>query len=274
MQKNDIEKIEVDLLLEGIYRRFGYDFRHYAKASITRRVRKLLQKSGCREISEMIPRLLHDASFVENILHDFSIPVTEMFRDPKFFRTIREIIVPYLKTCPFIKVWHAGCATGEEVYSLAILLTEEGLYERTIIFATDFNNEALKKAKEGIYSVEQVKKFTENYQQAGGLYSFSEYYHADYGSIIVNQSLKENITFANHNLVVDNVFSESHLILCRNVLIYFDRTLQDRVLSLFAESLMPNGFLCLGSKESLLFSEVISKFKVIDEREKVYQKIL
>jgi len=272
VQKSDIEKIEIELLLESIYQRFGYDFRHYAKASINRRIDNLLKKSGYSEISELIPRLLHDASFLEKILHHFSIPVTEMFRDPNFFCRLREIIIPYLKKQPFIKIWHAGCATGEEVYSLAILLQEENIYQRSTIFATDFNEDALKTAQKGIYSLEHIKKFTHNYQQAGGLRCFSDYYHARYGAVIIHQALKDQITFAHHNLVTDSMFSEMHLILCRNVLIYFDKILQERVFNLFKDSLFPEGFLCLGNKESLLFSEVINYFQVVDEKQKIYQK--
>ena len=272
MHKGDIEKIEIELLLESIYQRFGYDFRHYAKASISRRVHNLLKKSGYGEISELIPRLLHDASFLDKIVHHFSIPVTEMFRDPHFFCRLREIIIPYLKKQSFIKIWHAGCATGEEVYSLAILLQEENIYQRSIIFATDFNPEALKSAKAGIYSLEHIKKFTQNYQKAGGLYCFSDYYHAHYDAVIINQTLKDQITFAHHNLVTDSMFSEMHLILCRNVMIYFDKNLQERVFNLFKDSLFPQGFLCLGNKESLLFSKAREQFTVIDEQEKIYQK--
>lgn len=272
MNKTEVEEIEIDLLLEALFRRYGYDFRHYAKASITRRIRHLLEKSGRSRISEMIPELLYDKSFFEKIVYDFSITVTEMFRDPGFYRAIREKVIPYLKTYPFIKIWHAGCATGEEVYSIAIVLKEEGLYDRATIFATDFNNAALAKGKEGIYSLENIKQYTLNYQDAGGTSSFSEYYHAQYDSVIMDQSLKKNITFANHNLVTDNTFSEMHLILCRNVLIYFNKTLQDRVLRLFHDSLIHGGFLCLGTKESRRFSDVTGDYKRIDNKQKIYQK--
>jgi chemotaxis protein methyltransferase CheR len=272
MNHNEIEKIETDLFIEAVYRRYGYDFRHYAKASVRRRVRGLLQKTGYRRISEMIPKLLYDESFFESLLYDFSVTVTEMFRDPEFFQALREKVIPYLKTYPFIKIWHAGCATGEEVYSLAILLTEEELYDRATIFATDFNEIALKEAKDGIYPIENIKNFTFNYQQGGGRESFSKYYHARYESVIMDKSLKRKITFANHNLVTDGVFGEMHLILCRNVLIYFDKVLQDRVFHLFNDSLIRKGFLCLGTKESLQFSEVAQHFKSVDEKTKIYQK--
>jgi chemotaxis protein methyltransferase CheR len=271
-RKEDIEKIEIDLFLEALFQRYGYDFRHYAEASVRRRVRHLLAKSGYSRICDMIPRLLYDEAFSHMAIHDFSITVTEMFRDPRFYCSIRQSVVPYLKTYPFIKIWHAGCATGEEVYSLAILLEEEGLYERATIFATDLNEAVLEKAKEGIYALKDIRQYTTNYQKAGGTRPFADYYHAQYESAIMNQSLKRNVTFASHNLVTDGVFGEMHLIFCRNVLIYFDKTLQNRVLGLFAESLNYGGFLCLGSKETLQFSSVAEHFKVIDERDKIYQK--
>jgi chemotaxis protein methyltransferase CheR len=272
MNKTKIEEIEIDLLLEALFRLYGYDFRHYSKASITRRIRHLLGKTGLGRVSEMIPELLNDKSFLEKLVYDFSITVTEMFRDPGFYRAVREQVVPYLKTYPFVKIWHAGCATGQEVYSMAIVLKEEGLYDRATIFATDFNNLALEKAKEGIYSLGDIKQYTLNYQDAGGTSSFSKYYHAQYDSVIMDQSLKKNITFANHNLVTDGTFGEMHLILCRNVLIYFTKTLQDRVLGLFDDSLVHGGFLCLGTKESIRFSDVAEAYETIDSKAKVYQK--
>ncbi|OQY58480.1 MAG: chemotaxis protein CheR [Desulfobacteraceae bacterium 4572_88] len=272
MKENEIEKIEVDLFVEAIFQRYGYDFKHYAKASVRRRTRNLLQKTGYSRISEMIPKLLYDESFFQSLVCDFSITVTEMFRDPDFFMGLRKKVIPYLKTYPFVKIWHAGCATGEEVYSLAIVLKEEGLYDRATIFATDFNDTALKKAKDGIYPIENIRHYTANYQKAGSTESFSKYYHAEYESAIMDQALKERITFANHNLATDGVFGEMHLILCRNVLIYFDKTLQNRVFDLFSNSLIHKGFLCIGSKESLQFSEVCEHFSVADEKQKIYQK--
>jgi chemotaxis protein methyltransferase CheR len=215
---------------------------------------------------------MYDETFAQNAIYDFSITVTEMFRDPNFYCSFRKNVVPYLKTYPFIKVWHAGCATGEEVYSLAIVLQEEGLYERATIFATDFNEPVLEKAREGIYALKDIRQYTTNYQQAGGSRSFADYYHAQYESAIMDQSLKKNITFASHNLVTDGVFGEMHLIFCRNVLIYFDKTLQNRVLNLFNESLNHGSFLCLGTKETLEFSQVVDSFKTIDGRARIYQK--
>jgi len=272
MQADDIEKIELELFLEAIYQRYGYDFRHYARASAHRRARHILTKSGRESLSDLIPLLLRDEEFAQKVVHDFSITVTEMFRDPDFYCAVRQTVTPYLQTYPFIKIWVAGCATGEEVYSLAILLKEEGLYDRATIYATDFNETALKKAAEGIYPLKDVQQYTGNYQKSGGMCSFSDYYHAEYNSAIINASLKANITFANHNLVTDSVFSDVQVIFCRNVLIYFDRTLQNWVLNTFANSLSRGGFLCLGTKETLEFSSVFDQFKTVILDQRIYQK--
>ena len=228
MDDQRIEKIEIDLLLDALYRRYGYDFRNYARASIRRRIRHFLAKSDRQQVSELIPSVLHDEAFARTAIHDFSITVTEMFRDPDFYCAVRKRVLPYLRTYPFFKVWVAGCATGEEVYSLAILLSEEGLYERATLFGTDFNDGALEKAREGIFALKDIQQYTANYQRTCGKHSFADYYHAQYRSAIMDQGLKANVTFANHNLVTDGVFSEMQLIFCRNVLIYFDRTLQNR----------------------------------------------
>jgi len=268
----DTEKIEIDLLLEAIFRKYGYDFRNYARASIERRIRQFLPKSGCRSILEMVEKLLRDKPFFSRMVRDFSITVTEMFRDPHVYARLRQNIIPLLGTHPFIKIWHAGCASGEEAYSLAIILKEEGLYDRSTLFVTDFNDEALEKAKHGIYPIDRIKDATRNYIAGGGKTSFSEYYQAHYNSIAIDGALRKNMTFANYNLVTDGVFGEMQLILCRNVLIYFDRELQNRVLELFTESLCRGGFLCLGTKESLLFSSVCDQFDVVDDKAKIYKK--
>lgn len=272
MDSEEIEKVEIELFLEALYRRYGYDFRHYARASVRRRARHILAKSGKQRLSELIPLLLHDEEFAGKAVYDFSITVTEMFRDPDFYRAVRNIVAPYLKTYPFVKVWVAGCATGEEVYSLAILLQEEGVYNRVKLYATDFNDLALRKAADGIYPLKDVQQYTSNYQKAGGTRSFSDYYHAEYNSAIMNQTLKANVVFSNHNLVTDSGFGEAQVIFCRNVLIYFDRSLQNWVLNSFAESLSRGGFLCLGSKETLEFSAVHDQFKVVDAEQRIYQK--
>lgn len=272
MQQNDIEKVELELFLEAIYQRYGYDFRHYARASAHRRARHILTKSGHKTLSDLIPILLYNEEFAHRVIHDFSITVTEMFRDPDFYHALRDKVTPYLQTYPFIKIWVAGCATGEEVYSLAILLKEEGLYDRATIYATDFNEIALQKAADGIYPLKDVQQYTGNYQRSGGARSFSEYYHAEYDSAIMDASLKSNVTFANHNLVTDGVFSEVQVVLCRNVLIYFDRTLQNWALTTLSNSLSRGGFLCLGTKETLEFSSVFDQFKVIIFEQRIYQK--
>ena len=270
---NEIEELEIDLLLEAIQRRYGYDFRDYARASVRRKVRAIAATVGVAQISELVPRLLHDPQLFAGVVGTFATPVTEMFRDPPFFRYLRETIVPYLKTWPYVRIWVAGCATGEEVYSLAILLKEEGIYERCTLFATDFIDASLRRAQAGIYPLRNMKTNITNYQQAGGCSHFSDYYHADYDAVIMDASLRENITFANHNLVTDGVFSEVHLVLCRNVLIYFNSTLQKRVLTLFHDSLLRGGFLALGSKESLRQHEFKGKFQEMETAWKVYRKL-
>jgi chemotaxis protein methyltransferase CheR len=268
----NIEPIEIDLFLEAVYRAFGYDFRSYARASIERRTRLLLSTSGCNTVSEMIGKVLRDKEFFNSMVQHFSISVTEMFRDPFVYRTIRKEVVPVLRTWPHVKIWHAGCATGEEVCSLAIVLKEEGLYDRIAIFATDFNDASLRQAKAGIYGIGNLQAATRNYQKAGGRDSFADYYHARYDAVAVDGSLRERITFANHNLVTDNVFGEMHLIFCRNVLIYFNRELQNRALQMFTESLVHGGFLCLGAREDLHFSEVNTLYEAVDRRARIYKK--
>lgn len=272
MGNNDIEKIEIDLLLEAIFQRYGYDFRSYARASIERRIRQFMLRTNCKSISEMIPKLLQDNDFFSQMARYFSITVTEMFRDPQVFQTIREQVVPLLKTWPHFKIWHAGCATGEEVYSLAIILKEEGIYNRATIYATDFNDDSLDAAREGIYDIRNLKEATKNYQTAGGKTSLSDYYHSKYNSAIMDKSLKERITFANHNLAVDEAFGEMHLIFCRNVLIYFNRELQNRVLNIFTNSIVNGGILCLGTKESIQFTDVNKMYSVLDGKSKIYKK--
>lgn len=274
MNEDDIETIQMTLLLQAIHLRYGYDFKNYAQASLKRRIRDFANRSNYANLSDMITPLIHDADFGIKLIHALSITVSEMFRDPEFFRALREEVIPYLKTYPFIRIWHAGCSTGEEVYSLAILLQEEGIYDRTTIFATDFNTIALDKAKEGIFTLESMKGYTENYRLSGGKDVFAHYYQSGYDAAIMDSALKKNITFANHNLVTDGVFSEVHLVLCRNVMIYFDKTLQNRVLKLFQDSLIHGGVLALGSKETLQFTPFENTFKVRNKKWKIYQKKL
>lgn len=268
----DPQSIEINLLLEGIFQRYGYDFRDYGKAHAKRRILHRMAMAGFNSVSELQHRVLHDESFFHVMLQDLSINTTEMFRDPDFFQSIREQVIPVLKTYPFIKVWHAGCSTGEEVYSMVILLKEEGLLNRTQVYATDFNPAVLQKAREAIYSAAQMKEYTRNYIKSGGKNSFSDYYNARYDSAILNKALKENIVFADHNLVTDSVFGEMNLVMCRNTLIYFNKNLQDRVVGLFRDSLVPGGFLCLGSKESITFSPHKDVFEPIVPRWKIFRK--
>lgn len=264
--------IEIELLLDAINMKYGYDFKGYSRAHIKRRVIRRLSLSGLSSILELAHKVIYDRAYFDNVLLDFSINVTEMFRDPVFYKKFRQEVVPILKTYPFIRVWHAGCATGEEVYSMSILLKEEGLLERAQIYATDFNDVVLQKAKDGIYPIEVIKEYTYNYQQAGGHASFADYYIAKYDSVIMESSLKKKIIFADHNLVTDGVFGEMNVIICRNVMIYFDKILQNKVVNLFHSSLANGGFLCLGIKESLKYIDLKNDFELIADKERIYKK--
>lgn len=231
-----------------------------------------MNMGGFSSIQELKEKVENDEGVAARLLQDLSITVTEMFRDPDFYRLLRSVVVPVLKTYPFIKIWHAGCSTGQEAYSMAILLKEEGLYERTTIYATDFNQEALTRAKEGIYSGKLMKEYTQNYQESGGRESFSDYYTSSYEMAIMDQDLKRNIVWAHHNLVTDSVFAEVHLVLCRNVLIYFDKELQGKVHGLFYNSLIKGGLLCLGSKESLKFGPFSNSYTELDKKQRIFKK--
>ncbi|MBA1293132.1 protein-glutamate O-methyltransferase CheR [Pseudomonas lurida] len=264
--------IELRLLIEAIYLKYSYDFRDYSGASVKRRVAHAMRQFDCATISALQERVLHDPAAFMQLLQFLTIPVSEMFRDPSHFLAIRQEVVPLLKTYPSIKIWIAGCSTGEEVYSMAILLREEGLLERTIIYATDINPASLDKAKQGIFSLENVRAYTSNYQQAGGQRSFADYYTAAYDYAIFDKTLRENVTFADHSLATDSVFSETQLISCRNVLIYFNKKLQDRAFGLFHESLCHRGFLVLGSKETLDFSGYSKHFEPLVKQERIYRK--
>ncbi|MBU1537921.1 protein-glutamate O-methyltransferase CheR, partial [Myxococcota bacterium] len=270
----ELEHIERSLLLEAIFLRSGYDFRSYAEASIRRRISQFLSMSGLDSIAQMIPPALHDDAFLARLIHYFSICVTEMFRDPFVYEAIRTAIIPHLRTYPHIKIWHAGCATGEEVYSMAIMLQEEGLLDRTTLYATDLNSTLLATAKAGIYPIDDIREATRNYIASGGKHPFSDYYHCKYDAATMDSSLRQRITFANHNLVTDGVFGEMHLIFCRNVLIYFNHDLQNKVLKLFTGSLIHRGFLCLGTKETLEFTGVKSFYETVDPKAKLYRKVL
>lgn len=269
--KTRIECIAISLFLEALYQRHGYDFRQYARASIKRRVQSLATANGCANISELIPRILHDEAFLEETLAHLSVPVTEMFRDPSVFKTIREQVIPYLSSYHRLQIWQAGCATGEEVYSLAILLEEEGLLPRSQIYATDINDMALHQAEDGIFPIARVAEYERNYIRSGGKGQLSDYYVSNADFFRINQRLRKRIVFAHHNLVSDGVFCEVQLILCRNVLIYFDTHLQNRVLHLFHSSLARHGFLCLGTRESLRAVESANLFSVMDQNNMIFR---
>lgn len=267
-----LEDIEIEVFLQGIRSRYGYDFTNYSYASLKRRLLYVAQKQNVTRLTELLDRLFHDEYAFDEFLSAMSITVTEMFRDPSFYAALREKVIPLLMTFPYIKVWHAGCATGEEVYSMAILLQEENFLSRARLYATDFNKRALRTAQNGIYYAKNMPAFAANYRLAGGKAEFSDYYSEAYERAKFKDYLKETITFSYHNLVNDGHFGEMNLILCRNVLIYFDRTLQNRVLSVFAESLRHGGFLCLGNKETLNFTEVQHLFEPVDAKYKIYRK--
>jgi chemotaxis protein methyltransferase CheR len=267
------EAIEIDLLLEAVWRRYGFDFRDYARASIKRRLWRRVHAEGLSTISGLQERLLHDQSCMERLLLDLSINVTAMFRDPTFYRCFRTAIVPLLRTYPFVRIWNAGCSTGEETYSLAILLKEAGLYDRTRIYATDINESVLMRARSALFPLEKMQEYTENYLAAGGTQAFSEYYVTAYEGARFDRSLADNIVFARHNLVTDRAFNEFHVIICRNVMIYFDTPLQARVHELFYESLVRFGVLALGHKESIAFTPHEHHYEVIDPSEKLYRKV-
>ena len=269
---NDLRNIEIKLLLDAIYLRYGYDFRHYSKAHIKRRINHRLNISNIRTISQLQDKILWDRNFFFEFLADLSINVTEMFRDPETYLEFRKQVIPILSTYAFLKIWVAGCSTGEEVYSLAILLDEEKLLSRTQIYATDFNKNVLNIARQGIYSEQDMDLYVRNYKKAGGRKDLSDYFTSKYGSVIFDKSLSKRIVFADHNLVTDSDFSEVNLISCRNVLIYFEKKLQNHVVGLFHKSLSNKGFLFLGTKESLRFTDYENSFISIDEKAKIYRK--
>jgi chemotaxis protein methyltransferase CheR len=268
----DTEGLELQLLLEGVYRQYGFDFREYAPASLKRRVWRRVDAEKAGTITGLLDRLLRDPDVMERLLLDLSINVTSMFRDPTFYAALRTQVVPVLRTYPFTRIWVAGCSTGEEVYSLAIVLDEEEVRDRTRIYATDINEAVLERARAGVFPIDKMKEYTENYIRAGGRRSFSEYYLAKYEGALFERSLTENVVWAPHNLVQDRSFNTFNLIMCRNVMIYFDRTLQTRVHQLFYASLERFGFLALGHKESIRFTGLEDRYEEIDGQEKLYRK--
>jgi chemotaxis protein methyltransferase CheR len=269
---NNETDIELHLLIDAIYLKYHYDFRRYARASLKRRLGAALSRLHCDTLSQLQDRVLHDPETFPQLLDFLTVPVSEMFRDPTYFRALRESVIPVLRTYPSLKVWVAGCSTGEEVYSLAILLREEGLLSRTLIYATDINPHTLQKANAGVYDVDRLAGFTEAHRKSGGNSSLSNYYTAAYGHAVFNKSLKEHIVFSDHSLATDSVFAEVHLVSCRNVLIYFNRDLQDRAVGLFRDALCRKGFLGIGSKESLRFSAHTDSFIEVAASERIYQK--
>ena len=273
LRRRELEAVEIDLLAEGIYEAYGFDFRRYSRPSFRRRVWRRVEAEGLNSISGLLERVLHDPLAMKRLVADLSVNVSAMFRDPGFFRVFRDKVVPQLRTYPFLRVWNAGCATGEETLSVAILLKETGLYDRTRLYATDMNDETLDQARSRAYPIGKMREYTANYIQAGGIRSFSEYYVADGDRVVFQSSLADNIVFAQHNLVTDRSFNEFHVIMCRNVMIYFDRDLQEHVHKLLYESLTPFGVLGLGSRESVEFSGNADAYEALDDTERLYRKV-
>ncbi len=267
------EKLEIELLCSGIYDAYGYDFRQYAKASFTRRINQFVSDNGYSSITRLLAEILHNEDLIHTLIKSISVTTSDMFRDPHIFKLIRATVIPYLKTFPNIRIWHAACGRGEEVFSMAIMLKEEKIYDNCTIYATDMNDAALESVQKGIYHISRIKDFTGNYIKSGGRSSLSDYYHAKYNNVKFDNKLLENVTFANHNLSVDSIFLEANLILCRNAMIYFDSNLQKRVLNLLDGSLSNGGILCIGSKESLVGTELAHNYKSLSDGMKIYKKV-
>ena len=272
MTAGEVQTVEIRLLLEGIEQVYGYDFRDYADASMKRRLTHWLAESGFDTFSMAQSRLLRDRSVFESLLRGITVNVTEMFRDPAFFMALRSHVIPFLKTYPFVKIWHAGCATGEEAYSMAILLNEEGMAGHYRMYATDINETVLQRAAEGIVSLADMQKFTRNYQKSGGSGSFADYYTARYDRAVLSGTLRKDIVFAPHNLAVDAEFGEMHVVLCRNTMIYFKPALKERCLRLFDASLLPGGFLCVGLKETLEDKPAVARYQELVPGTRIYRK--
>lgn len=269
--KPELEAIEIDLFLDGIHRHYGYDFRGYSRASMVRRLKKFISDEGLKSVSELQSEALHDSLTMSRLIATMSVNVTSMFRDPEFFRAFRKRVIPRLQTYPYLRLWVAGCSTGEEAYSLAILLHEEGLLDRSRIYATDFSDKNVQRAKEGMFPLKAMRGYTESYIAAGGTASFAEYYSAKYGQAKLKAFLSKNISFAQHNLVVDQSFNEFHVIFCRNVMIYFDQGLQEHVMHLLRDSLAPFGFLGIGIKESIFPTSFRQEFKELGDGTRLFQ---
>ncbi|PPT94458.1 chemotaxis protein CheR [Xanthomonas arboricola pv. arracaciae] len=272
MNAVELFDLELRVLLEAVYQRYHYDFRDYAVSSLRRRMRHAMARLECTRVADLQHRLLHEPDTFAQAMQFFTVQVSEMFRDPAYFRVLREHVVPVLRTYPSIKLWVAGCSTGEEVWSLAILLHEEGLLEKAVIYATDINPEALGMAEAGAFGIDRIAQFSRNYLDAGGRGSLSDYYTTAYDGAVFDRRLKRNIVFADHSLATDTVFSEVHLVSCRNVLIYFNRSLQDRAVGLFHDALVHRGFLGLGSKESLQFGAHAQAFETVAREQRLFRK--
>lgn len=266
------ETVELDLFLEALHRRWHYDFRSYSRASLIRRADLARQRLGCATLSDLQGRLLRDGSILPDVIDAMTVQVSELFRDPAYYLALRRDVIPHLRTFPSLKVWVAGCADGEELYSLAILFREEGLLDRTIFYATEINRRALTRAEAGVYPIDRLASFSQNYQRAGGTGTLADHYTAAYGRVAFDRALRDRTVFTEHNLAADQVFSEVHLVSCRNVLIYFDSVLQDRALGLFAEALTRGGFLGLGSHETLRFSTQARHFAPFDEPDRIWRR--
>jgi chemotaxis protein methyltransferase CheR len=268
-----LEDLEIDLLLEGLFRHYGYDFRQYARSSLRRRLWRRVYAESLDSLSGLQERVLHDPAAMDRLLLDLSVNVTSMFRDPTFYAAFRAQVVPMLRTYPFVRIWNAGCSSGEETYSLAIVLLEEGLYDRTRIYATDINEGVLDLARAGSFPADKLGEFEENYRESGGRADFGEYHVVVGDRVRFRRSLRENIVFAQHNLASDRSFNEFHVVVCRNVLIYFAAPLQDRVHELFHESLIRFGVLCLGHKETVRFTSFEERYDELNGRERIYRKV-
>ncbi|RFM27752.1 CheR family methyltransferase [Deminuibacter soli] len=273
MEGNYVKDDEVELLLSDLLDAYGYDFTNYARASIKRRINRLFLLDRFPSFAEMRYRVKNDPDYLRRVVEQISVNVTEMFRDPAFYKTLRNYVLPMLATRPSVKIWHAGCATGEEVYSMAILLKEAGLLHKSLLYATDINPVALEKARKGIFPISEMKYYSENYILSGGKSEFSSYYTAQYNWAKFDETLSRRMILATHNLVSDSSFNEFQLIICRNVLIYFDKVLQDKVFKLFDASLESLGYLALGSKETLRFSSIVGHYRQIENREKIWKKV-
>src|SRR4051812_35880610 len=273
LRRRDVEAVELDLLAEGIYEAYGFDFRQYSRPSFRRRIWRRVELENLTSITGLLDRVLHSPVAMQRLLADLSVNVSAMFRDPAFFRVFRAKVVPMLRTYPFLRIWNAGCATGEEALSVAILLKEAGLYERTRIYATDMNDITLNQARSRTFPIAKMREYTANYIEAGGTRSFSEYYVADGDRVVFQPWLASNIIFAQHNLVTDRSFNEFHVIMCRNVMIYFDRELQEHVHRLLYDSLAPFGVLGLGSRETMEFVKYREAYEQLDSSERLYRKV-